>query len=118
MRQVWSDSANFGTGGYILEDTPLAEDRIYDQRNVPSLGQALQGLISDTKQNAEGLLDKNIWDYPGVGEGTPMTGLLNNNYSQRNPPSLGEAMSGLLGNWGSNIEMLERNGVPIKGLLE
>ena len=33
-----------------------------------------------------------------------MTGLLVNNYSQRNPPSLGEAMSGLLGNWGSNIE--------------
>ena len=33
-----------------------------------------------------------------------MAGLLANNYSQRNPPALGEAMSGLLGNWGSNIE--------------
>jgi hypothetical protein len=58
MRQIWNDSANFGTGGYVLEDTPFAEDRIYDQRNVPSLGQALQGLISDTKQNAEGLFDR------------------------------------------------------------
>jgi hypothetical protein len=33
-----------------------------------------------------------------------VTGLLVNDYSQRNPPSLGEAMTGLLGNWGGNIE--------------
>ncbi len=33
-----------------------------------------------------------------------MAGLLANNYSQRNPPALGDALSGLLGNWGGNIE--------------
>jgi len=33
-----------------------------------------------------------------------MSGLLVNNYSQRNPPALGDALSGLLGNWGDNIE--------------
>ena len=33
-----------------------------------------------------------------------MAGLLVNNYSQRNPPTLGEAFTGLLGNWGDNIE--------------
>jgi hypothetical protein len=33
-----------------------------------------------------------------------MSGLLVNNYSQRNPPTLGEAFTGLLGNWGDNIE--------------
>jgi len=33
-----------------------------------------------------------------------MSGLLVNNYSQRNAPTLGEAFTGLLGNWGDNIE--------------
>ena len=33
-----------------------------------------------------------------------MAGLLVNNYSQRNPPALGDALTGLLGNWGDNIE--------------
>mgnify|MGYP000117172261 CR=1 FL=1 len=42
-----------------------------------------------------------------------MTGLLVNDYSQRNPPSLGEAMSGLLGNWGSNIEQGLLSALPV-----
>ncbi len=42
-----------------------------------------------------------------------MTGLLTNSYSQRNPPSLGEAMSGLLGNWGGNIEQGLLSALPV-----
>ena len=42
-----------------------------------------------------------------------MTGLLVNDYSQRNPPSLGEAMTGLLGNWGSNIEQGLLSALPV-----
>lgn len=42
-----------------------------------------------------------------------MTGLLVNDYSQRNPPTLGEAMSGLLGNWGSNIEQGLLSALPV-----
>jgi len=42
-----------------------------------------------------------------------VTGLLVNDYSQRNPPSLGEAMSGLLGNWGGNIEQGLLSALPV-----
>ena len=42
-----------------------------------------------------------------------MAGLLANNYSQRNPPSLGEAMTGLLGNWGGNIEQGLLSALPV-----
>jgi hypothetical protein len=42
-----------------------------------------------------------------------MSGLLVNDYSQRNPPSLGEAMSGLLGNWGGNIEQGLLSAFPV-----
>jgi hypothetical protein len=42
-----------------------------------------------------------------------VTGLLVNNYSQRNPPTLGEAMSGLLGNWGGNIEQGLLSAFPV-----
>jgi hypothetical protein len=42
-----------------------------------------------------------------------VTGLLVNDYSQRNPPTLGEAMSGLLGNWGSNIEQGLLSALPV-----
>ena len=42
-----------------------------------------------------------------------MSGLLVNNYSQRNPPTLGEAFTGLLGNWGDNIEQGLLSALPV-----
>jgi|SaaInlV_135m_DNA_1039713.scaffolds.fasta_scaffold22379_1 hypothetical protein len=42
-----------------------------------------------------------------------MAGLLVNDYSQRNPPTLGEAMTGLLGNWGGNIEQGLLSALPV-----
>jgi hypothetical protein len=63
VRNVWSDAV----GGYIPEDTPFPKERIYSQGGAPSMGQAFQGLLSDTAQGAEALFDRiipTIYDSP------------------------------------------------------
>lgn len=94
MRQVWSDAV----GGYVPEYTQFAGPRTYDQRNVPSMGQALQGLISDTTQNAEALLDV----------------IVPNQYDSQERVT--EKLLGLLGT-GTGVGRLETGGGALKSAL-
>jgi len=94
MRQVWSDAV----GGYVPEYTQFAGPRTYDQRNVPSMGQALQGLLSDTTQNAEALLDV----------------IVPNQYDSQERVT--EKLLGLLGT-GTGVGRLEAGGSALKSAL-
>ena len=94
MRQVWNDAV----GGYVLEDTPFPDPRIYDQRNVPSLGQALSGLLGDSLQNAEALTDV----------------VVPNQYDSQEDVT--EKLFGLLGT-GTGVGRLEIGGGPLKSAL-